>query len=64
MDAEVQRRLHEEMCSVFGQDKNGDESMDFKLLDDPECVPVLEAVVAETLRCAGVGSLISRACKC
>ncbi|CAE6523753.1 unnamed protein product [Rhizoctonia solani] len=60
-NAEVQRRLHEEMCSVFGQDKNGGELMDFKLLDDPERVPMLEAVVAETLRCAGVGSLISRA---
>ncbi|KAH7317991.1 cytochrome P450 [Rhizoctonia solani] len=59
-DPEIQQRLHEEVCDVFGQEENTDKLLDFDLLDDPERVPVLEAVVAETLRCAGVASLISR----
>ncbi|CAE6443891.1 unnamed protein product [Rhizoctonia solani] len=59
-DAEIQRRLHEELCEVFGQGENPSEVIEFKLLDDPERVPILEAVVAETLRCAGVASLIPR----
>ncbi|KAH7317990.1 cytochrome P450 [Rhizoctonia solani] len=59
-DAEIQRRLHEELCKVFGQGENASEVVEFKLLDDPERVPILEAVVAETLRCAGVASLIPR----
>ncbi|CAE6426039.1 unnamed protein product [Rhizoctonia solani] len=61
MNAEIQRQLHEEICSVFGPGTGLNETMDFKLLDDPERVPILEAVIAETLRCAGVGSLIARA---
>lgn len=48
------------MCNVFGQHENTSKPLDFDLLDDPERVPVLEAVVAETLRCAGVASLTSR----
>jgi cytochrome P450 len=56
-DAEIQRRLHNEMYSVFGPGTN---SLDFNLLDDHERVPILEAVVVETLRCAGVGSLTGR----
>ncbi|CUA76949.1 Putative cytochrome P450 CYP13A10 [Caenorhabditis elegans] [Rhizoctonia solani] len=59
-DIDIQHRLHDEVCSVFGQELNADEPLDFNLLDDTERVPVLEAVVAETLRCAGVGSLVSR----
>ncbi|KAG8683309.1 hypothetical protein FRC11_013713, partial [Ceratobasidium sp. 423] len=59
-DPEIQRRLHEEICNVFGQDEYANSTLEFKLLDDPDRVPMLEAVVAETLRCAGVGSLISR----
>ncbi|KAH7339906.1 cytochrome P450 [Rhizoctonia solani] len=59
-DAEIQRRLHEEVCAVFGPEIDSDEPLDFNLLDDQERVPVLEAVVAETLRCAGVGSLTGR----
>ncbi|EUC59461.1 cytochrome P450 family protein [Rhizoctonia solani AG-3 Rhs1AP] len=59
-DIEIQHRLHDEICSVFGQELNASEPLDFNLLDDPERVPVLEAVVAETLRCASVGSLVAR----
>ncbi|KAG8714346.1 hypothetical protein FRC11_008830 [Ceratobasidium sp. 423] len=59
-DAEIQRRLHDEVCAVFGPDMDSNEPLDFNLLDDHEHVPVLEAVVAETLRCAGVGSLTGR----
>ncbi|CAE6432354.1 unnamed protein product [Rhizoctonia solani] len=59
-DVEIQRRLHNEVCAVFGPDMDSNEPMDFGLLDDHERVPVLEAVVAETLRCAGVGSLTGR----
>ncbi|CAE6380490.1 unnamed protein product [Rhizoctonia solani] len=59
-DPEIQRRLHEEICNSFDQDGTPSGSLDFGLLDDSERMPVLEAVVAETLRCAGVGSLIGR----
>ncbi|CAE6352496.1 unnamed protein product [Rhizoctonia solani] len=57
---EIQRKLHEEMSTVFGQDSESNEMLDFNLLDDPERVPVLEAVVAETLRCAAVAAFIGR----
>ncbi|KAH7334102.1 cytochrome P450 [Rhizoctonia solani] len=57
---EIQHRLHNEVCSVFGQADDMSEPFDFHLLDDPERVPLLEAVVAETLRCAGVGAQIGR----
>ncbi|CAE6443581.1 unnamed protein product [Rhizoctonia solani] len=58
-DIGIQRRLHEEVCNVFGQ---GDlhEPLDFNLLDNSERLPLLEAVVMETMRCAGVGPQISR----
>ncbi|EUC66959.1 cytochrome P450 family protein [Rhizoctonia solani AG-3 Rhs1AP] len=57
---EIQRKLHEEMSTVFGQDSESNGMLDFNLLDDPERVPVLEAVVAETLRCAAVAAFIGR----
>ncbi|CAE6509727.1 unnamed protein product [Rhizoctonia solani] len=59
-DSEIQHRLHDELCSVFGPEMYLDQPLDFNLLDDHEHLPVLEAVVAETLRCAGVGSLTGR----
>ncbi|GAB1522201.1 hypothetical protein RhiTH_005313 [Rhizoctonia solani] len=59
-DPETQQRLHDEVCRVFGKDDGEKEPIDFNLLDNPEQVPFLEAVVTETLRCAGVGSQISR----
>ncbi|CUA66571.1 Cytochrome P450 89A2 [Rhizoctonia solani] len=60
IDPEIQRQLHDEMCTVFGVDAESAEPLDFNVIDDPERVPILEAVVAETLRCAGVASIISR----
>ncbi|KAH7334105.1 cytochrome P450 [Rhizoctonia solani] len=59
-DPEIQRRLHNEMVTVFGPDEGFHEPLDFNLLDDSEQVPLLEAVVAETLRWAGVGAQIAR----
>ncbi|CAE7211660.1 unnamed protein product [Rhizoctonia solani] len=59
-DAEIQRRLHDEVCGVFGQSSDLYEPLDFNLLDDSGRLPLLEAVVTETMRCAGVGSQISR----
>ncbi|CAE6439234.1 unnamed protein product [Rhizoctonia solani] len=59
-DPEIQQRLHEEICTVFGADVESNEPLDFSLLDDPERVPILEAVVAEALRCAAVAPLTSR----
>ncbi|KAF8758714.1 Cytochrome P450 [Rhizoctonia solani] len=59
-DPQIQRRLHEEVCSVFNRDGDATGPLDFELLDDSDRVPVLEAVVAETLRHAGIGSLIAR----
>jgi hypothetical protein len=60
LDAEIQQRLHNEVCTVFEPELDEDMSLDFDTLDDSEKVPVLEAVVAETLRCAKVGSLSGR----
>ncbi|EUC66964.1 cytochrome P450 family protein [Rhizoctonia solani AG-3 Rhs1AP] len=59
-DPEIQHRLHEEICTVFGPDVESNEPLDFSLLDNPERVPILEAVVSEALRCAAVAPLISR----
>ncbi|QRV94346.1 cytochrome P450 family protein [Ceratobasidium sp. AG-Ba] len=51
-DMDVQRRLHNEVCSLFGSDSDGMDIWDFDLITDSERVPILEAVVAESLRCA------------
>ncbi|GAB1524644.1 hypothetical protein RhiTH_007798 [Rhizoctonia solani] len=59
-DPEIQLRLHNEVCNVFGPGTESDEFLDFNLLDDHIRVPILEAVVAETLRCASVAAIISR----
>ncbi|CAE6466128.1 unnamed protein product [Rhizoctonia solani] len=61
-DPEIQQRLHEEMCNVFGADADADSNkgLNFDLLDDPERVPILEAVVAETMRCAAVAAFVGR----
>ncbi|CAE6436606.1 unnamed protein product [Rhizoctonia solani] len=59
-DPQIQRRLHDEMCALFGADTGSNDALDFDLLNDPERVPVLEAVVAETMRCAAVGAITGR----
>ncbi|KAF8597487.1 cytochrome P450 [Ceratobasidium sp. AG-I] len=55
-DPEIQQRLHDEVCAIFGRDGE----LNFEAIDDSERVPVLEAVVAETLRCAKVASSTGR----
>ena len=55
-DPEIQHRLRDEVCAVFGQDGE----LEFEVIDDSDRMPVLEAVVAETLRCAKVGALTGR----
>ncbi|QRW08559.1 cytochrome P450 family protein [Ceratobasidium sp. AG-Ba] len=60
LDLDIQQRLHHEVSAVLGPDSDSDRPLDFEALDNPNRVPVLEAVVAETLRCAGVGSLSGR----
>ncbi|KAG8746639.1 hypothetical protein FRC10_004242 [Ceratobasidium sp. 414] len=60
MDVDIQRRLHDEVCTVFGPDPDDDQPLNFEVLDNPGRVPVLEAVVAETLRCAKVASSSGR----
>ncbi|KAG9101804.1 hypothetical protein FRC06_002589 [Ceratobasidium sp. 370] len=60
LDAEIQRRLHDEVCHVFGRDLDDVSSMTLSILEDSEKIPVLEAVAAETLRCAMTGGAIGR----
>ena len=55
-EPDIQRQLYDEMCAVFGQE--GD--INVEAINDPERVPVLEAVVTETLRCAQVVSMMAR----
>ncbi|CAE6530843.1 unnamed protein product [Rhizoctonia solani] len=59
-DADIQHRLHDEVCAVFGPDTESDEPLDFNLLDDPDRVPILESIVAETMRHAGVSAIMAR----
>ncbi|KAH7339903.1 cytochrome P450 [Rhizoctonia solani] len=54
-DPKIQRQLRDEICILFGADAQSNDTLDFNLLDDPERVPVFEAIVAETMRCAAVG---------
>ncbi|QRV79699.1 cytochrome P450 family protein [Ceratobasidium sp. AG-Ba] len=56
-DTDIQRRLHDEVCNVFGDDMAG---LTLDALKDSERVPILEAVVAETLRCAMLAGAVAR----
>ncbi|QRV95825.1 cytochrome P450 family protein [Ceratobasidium sp. AG-Ba] len=56
LDFDIQRRLHEETREVFGSSLTDTSSIPFDVLDDSEKTPILEAVLAETLRCALVGA--------
>ncbi|KAF8694124.1 cytochrome P450, partial [Rhizoctonia solani] len=58
-DPEIQRQLHNEMRTVFDANKD-DPSKYLADLNDPDKVPILEAVMAETLRCAQVTSATVR----
>ncbi|QRV94349.1 cytochrome P450 family protein [Ceratobasidium sp. AG-Ba] len=61
-DMELQRKLHDEVCLAFGP-KEDHESQGFDIVADPGKTPILEAVVAETLRCARVAPMIARECE-
>ncbi|KAG8714345.1 hypothetical protein FRC11_008829 [Ceratobasidium sp. 423] len=61
-DPEIQRRLHNEMRDIFDRNKE-DQSQCLAELNNPEKVPILEAVTAETLRCAQVTSATVRSRK-
>ncbi|CAE6530834.1 unnamed protein product [Rhizoctonia solani] len=58
-DPEIQQRLHNEMRDIFDRNKE-DPSQCLAELNNPEKVPILEAVMAETLRCAQVTSATVR----
>ncbi|KAG9121036.1 hypothetical protein FRC07_003184, partial [Ceratobasidium sp. 392] len=60
LDAEIQRRLHNEVLEVFGHSLNNTSSMSLSVLEDSEKMPVLEAVIVETLRCAMTSGAIGR----
>ncbi|KAG8698069.1 hypothetical protein FRC09_007457 [Ceratobasidium sp. 395] len=60
LDAEMQRRLHDEVCHVFSHDLEDTSSIVLSTLEDSEKLPILEAVVAETLRCAMISGAIGR----
>ena len=55
-DPDIQRRLHNEVCVVLGHEGE----LKVEAIDDSERLPMLEAVVAETLRCAQVAPMIMR----
>ncbi|KAH7339908.1 cytochrome P450 [Rhizoctonia solani] len=58
-DPEIQQRLHNEMRIIFEGNKE-DSSQCLAELNNPDKVPILEAVMAETLRCAQVTSATVR----
>ncbi|KAF8608400.1 cytochrome P450 [Ceratobasidium sp. AG-I] len=58
-DPEIQRRLHGEIIDVFGSDSD-DLHIALKQLDNVERLPILEAVFAETQRCARVAGGVGR----
>ncbi|KAG8687182.1 hypothetical protein FRC09_013650, partial [Ceratobasidium sp. 395] len=60
LDKDIQQRLHDEVCAAFGPGSDECAPLDFNILNDSRRVPVLEAVVAETLRCARTASVVCR----
>ncbi|KAG8683425.1 hypothetical protein FRC09_016088 [Ceratobasidium sp. 395] len=60
LDAKIQQRLHDEVCAAFDSGSDRDGPLDFNILSDSGKLPVLEAVVAETLRCAMTGTITGR----
>ncbi|KAG8768913.1 hypothetical protein FRC12_005280 [Ceratobasidium sp. 428] len=59
-DIDLQRRLHEQICAALGPGSDEDGYLDFEILNDSGKVPLLEAVVAESLRCAQIASNVVR----
>ncbi|KAG8716302.1 hypothetical protein FRC09_015897 [Ceratobasidium sp. 395] len=58
-DIDLQRRLHEQICAALGPGSDEDGYLDFETLNDSGKVPLLEAVVAESLRCAQIASNVT-----
>ncbi|KAG9086386.1 hypothetical protein FS749_003667 [Ceratobasidium sp. UAMH 11750] len=56
-DIDIQRRLHEEVCGAFRTDLTDTTPITLEVLDNVERMPILEAVIVETLRCAMGGSV-------
>lgn len=59
-DPEIQRQLHKEVVTVFGSGSGDPFQVALEQFDNVEQLPVLEAVVVETQRCACVAAGIGR----
>ncbi|KAF8598831.1 cytochrome P450 [Ceratobasidium sp. AG-I] len=55
-DPDIQHRLYDEVCAVFGQE----EDLNAEAIDDSGRMPMLEAVITETLRRGQVASMMGR----
>jgi cytochrome P450 len=62
-DLEIQRQLHDEVCNLFGYDLDDTVLINLETLDDDNKMPILEAVVTETLRCSMTAGVIARQCQ-
>lgn len=62
-DPVIQRRLHKELCHVFGKEGEIDPAAWADVLGDTKQLPILEAVINETLRHAKVVGATVRCCK-
>ncbi|KAG8736467.1 hypothetical protein FRC12_017588 [Ceratobasidium sp. 428] len=60
LDTDIQQRLHDEVCAVLGPGSDEGRYLDFNALNDSQRVPVLEAVVTETLRCGMPAPIVGR----
>ncbi|KAG9075379.1 hypothetical protein FRC06_010126 [Ceratobasidium sp. 370] len=60
LDTEIQQRLYDELCTAFGPVSDEEGPLDFNILNDSSKVPVLEAIVAETQRCAMIVPIVGR----
>ncbi|KAG8738325.1 hypothetical protein FRC10_006996 [Ceratobasidium sp. 414] len=60
LDTKIQQRLHDEVYAAFGPVLDDNSPLDFNILNDSSRVPVLEAVIAETLRCAMIAPIVGR----
>ncbi|KAG8715896.1 hypothetical protein FRC09_016215, partial [Ceratobasidium sp. 395] len=61
-DPEIQQRLHDEVYAAFGAEPDQNGPIDFNTLSDSRKLPVLEAVVTETLRCSMTAPMTGREC--
>lgn len=59
-DPEIQHRLHKEVVGVFGSHSDDMFQVALEQFDNVEQLPLLEAVVVETQRCACIAAGIGR----